>query len=123
MLGTGIPSYSEERRRGTSLVTPVTFEAALGTDTSLYTGKTGEFFLIRGFSASNTTGSNVSVSVTIGSTVWLASGVIPSNSVVALDGLEGQLVGDGLNITATGSGVTIFGWGLRIQAGSENWKL
>lgn len=118
------PQYSDQtQRRLRALQTPATFYAAVGTGTAVYTGQADEFFLIRAFSVSNPTGSAISLTLTVGGNNWVTGAQVSANSVSTVEGIAGQMLEDGVDIVASGAGLIIFGWGLRIRGGGDAWTL
>src|SRR6056297_2696698 len=108
----------QQQRRPKSLVTPIPFGAALGTSAStIYTGLTNEYLLIRHIAVENTTGGAVSLTLSQGTTAWVTAQSIAANTTAIVAGLNGMLLDAGDNLTGLGSasGLRIFGWGLRIE--------
>lgn len=121
----GAPFVDQSTRRATSLITPLPFDVDLGTGaTSVYVGILAKFFLIRAISVCNTTASPINLTVTKNGSDWVTAHPIPANTTESVEGLGGILISDSQSITALGSGagLTLFGWGLRIDGG-DSWIL
>lgn len=115
----------QEERRPKSLVTPVTFYAALGTSsTTVYTGKEDELFLIRHIAVENTTGGALDLTLSEATDDWITAQSVAANTTEEIAGIKGMLMepGENLNGLGSASGLTVFGWGLRIE-GSGEWVL
>ena len=119
------PFVEQNLRREKNLSTPVAFSIDLGTSaTTIYTGLTGKFFLIREISVCNTTGGSLNLTITEDSNTWVNADPIGANVTESIAGLGGILITDGENIAGLGSGLglTVFGWGLQIEGG-DAWRL
>lgn len=113
----------ERRRRGLS--TPVTFSVALGTSsTTIYTGKSEQFLLIRHIAVVNSTGGALNLTITGGADTWVSVASIAANTAEVITALNGTMIADGDDLAGLGSaaGLRVFGWGLRIE-GSTDWVL
>ena len=119
------PFVEQNLRREKNLSTPVAFSIDLGTSsTTIYTGLTGKFFLIREISVCNTTGGSLNLTITEDSNTWVNVDPIGANVTESIAGLSGILITDGENLAGLGSGLglTVFGWGLQIEGG-DAWRL
>lgn len=119
------PFVEQNLRREKNLVTPVPFSVDLGTgSTTIYTGLTGKFFLIREMSVCNTTGGSLNLTITEDSNTWVNADPIGANVTESIAGLSDILITDGEDLAGLGSGagLTVFGWGLQIEGGSA-WRL
>ena len=119
------PFVDQSSRRQRSLSTPVPFSIDLGTtSTTIYTGLTGKFFLIREMSVCNTTGGSLNLTITEASNEWVNEDPIGANVTESIAGLGGILITDGESLAGLGSGLglTVFGWGLQIEGG-DAWRL
>ncbi len=124
------PFVDQSIRRQRSLSTPITFSAVMGlTDTPIYTGVTGKFFLIRAISVCNHTvghGSSgaVALSLYYQGDHWLDAFSVAANTTVPIDGLTGMMLADGENLSGFSDDIktTVFGWGLQIEGG-DSWRL
>lgn len=102
--------------RDAALVTPVMFDTLLGAGgATLYAGNDA-VFVIKALAAVNPSGGAVNLALSVNGNVW-----VPSTAVAAgglLDArLVGQAIAPGLNLTATGNGLRVYGWGLRVAGG------
>ena len=117
------PFVEQHIRRQANLVTPVTFSVDLGgSATTFYTGIVGKFFLLREISVCNTTGGALSLTVVANGSTWVNGHSVAANTTESVAGLGGVLIADGEDLTGTGTGLTIFGWGLQIEGG-DAWTL
>jgi|LGVE01.1.fsa_nt_gb hypothetical protein len=119
------PFVEQETRRKASLITPVTFSIDLGAGaTTIYTGLTGKFFLIREMSVCNTTTGALGLTVTEEANTWVNAHSVAANTTENIAGLSGILIIDGEDLAGLGSalGLTVFGWGLQIEGG-DSWIL
>lgn len=119
------PFVEQNLRREKNLSTPVPFSIDLGTgSTTIYTGLTGKFFLIREMSVCNTTGGSLNLTITEDVNTWVNADPIGANVTESIIGLSGILITDGENLAGLGSGLglTVFGWGLQIEGG-DAWRL
>ena len=115
----------QDIRRQRNLVTPVAFSVDLGTtSTTIYTGLTGKFFLIRAISVCNTTAGPLDLGIDNDADTWVADDPIGANVTESIAGLGGMLMTDGADLVGVGSalGLTVFGWGLQIEGG-DAWRL
>ena len=124
------PFVEQNIRRQASLITPVTFNVDMGlTDTTIYTGVTGKFFLIRAISCCNHTAghgssSAIALTLTYQSDHWLDAFSVATNTTVPIEGLVGTMLADGENLSGLSDDIqtTVFGWGLQIEGG-DSWRL
>jgi len=119
------PFVEQNLRREKNLSTPVPFSIDLGTgSTTIYTGLTGKFFLIREMSVCNTTGGSLNLTITEDVNTWVNADPIGANVTESIAGLGGILITDGEDLAGLGSGLglTVFGWGLQIEGG-DAWIL
>lgn len=119
------PFSEQKTRRNASLMTPVAFSVDVGTTaTTIYTGLTGKFFLIRKMAVCNTTGAGITLSITKDTSTWLSNLSIAANTTVEVVGFSDMLMPDAEAMAATASalGLTLFGWGLQVEGG-DTWRL
>jgi len=119
------PFVEQHLRRQSNLVTPVAFSLDLGTSpTTIYTGITGKFFLIRTLACCNTSGAAVDFTLTKDTSTWVDAVSIASGNTDRTLEVNGVLFADGEDLAGFGSatGLTVFGWGLQIEGG-DAWIL
>jgi len=119
------PFVEQHQRRLKNLVTPVAFSVDLGTSsTAIYTGLSGKFFLIRSISVCNTTAGILNLTITEDTNEWVKTQPVAANTTLSIAGLSDMLVTDGEDLAGLGSGtgLTVFGWGLQI-VGGDAWRL
>ena len=119
------PFIEQNLRREKNLSTPVPFSIDLGTSsTTIYTGLTGKFFLIRTLAVCNTTGGAINFTLTKGTSTWVNAVNINGGLTDRTLEVNGVLFADGENLAGFGSatGLTVFGWGLQIEGG-DAWRL
>lgn len=112
----------QQQRRQRTLATPIKFSVALGTNTTIYTGIVDQFFLVREAFIANTTVASVELTLTGGGDSWITGQSIPANTTTVLEGLKGAMLLDSEDIVGSGSGLVVYGWGLRIE-GANDWTL
>ena len=112
----------QDQRRKDTLVTPITFFATAATDTVAYAGVPDQYFLIRSISVANTTGLAVNLTLKVGGNSWVTARTVMGNQTQSIEGVAGQMLADGDDLTVTGAGLLVFGWGLRIRGATE-WTL
>lgn len=123
MIGQTAGYVEQSVRRQESLVTPITFDSAIGAGaTVFYSGKADEFFLIRKVSVANTTGGAILFGLSVGANSWVAANSIAANTTVEIESVGGILIGTDDDISATGNGLRVFGWGIRVRGG-DGWAL
>lgn len=121
-----IQAQDSRQQRDDALVTPITFRVdAEDSATTLYTGRDDAGLLIREISWSNTTSGAMTFSVDIDSAGYLVSNAAAANSSGKIEALTGLYIDPGADIEVTasaGTGLVVFGWGLRIK-GARSWLL
>lgn len=117
-------SYVEQQtRREQSLVTPITFDVALGaTDTTIYTGSADFSLLLRKLIVVNDTAGAINFTFKVDGNVVVPATSISASTAFEEEGLAGFLVDPSKDLAATGNGMRAVGWGVRVQGGSE-WVL
>lgn len=120
--GLDVPVVEQEQRRKTSFVTPLTFSESLVATTTLYAGDSRNYFLIRKVIVSNNTAVPVNFRVTVNGEVWVPDTSIPAFTVQESDALAGLLIEPEYDIQATGNGLRVAGWGVRVEGGDQ-WVL
>lgn len=117
------PYVEQETRRGRSLVTPITFDVALGgSPTTIYTGLEDFSLLLRKALVVNNTAGALSFTMRVGGNVIIPSTNIATLTTTVLTEVEGFLVNAETDVTATGSGLRLVGWGVKVQGG-DGWVL
>jgi hypothetical protein len=118
-----LAQYVEQStRRPSSLSSAVVFDVSIGASaTTFYTGKPGEFFLIRRIALVNRTGGSINGAISVGANVWF-SAAVGSNTIDVVDELAGFLINPSIDLSATGQNLRVVGWGVRVTGG-EDWTL
>jgi hypothetical protein len=118
-----LAQYVEQgTRRPSSLKSAIVFDVAItASATTFYTGKAGEYLLLRKIALVNRTGGGITGAISVGANVWYSASV-GTNSIDVVDELAGFLVNPSVNLSATGENLRVVGWGVRV-AGGEDWTL
>ncbi len=118
-----LAQYVEQgTRRPESLASAVVFDVAVGaSETTVYTGKANQYFLIRRIALVNRTGGAINGAINVGANTWYSASVA-SNTIDVVDELGGFLLNPSVNLSATGQNLRVVGWGVRVTGG-EDWTL
>lgn len=117
MLG----QFERVNRRNDSLASPLVFRTTIGaTSTTIYTGQTDRYFMIRKLVIGNTTGGAINLGITVGGTDLVTSYSVAANTTISLtnivgdDTFAGFLMDVSEDLAATGQNLEVMGWGIQV---------
>lgn len=124
MIGNNQIFPDRVQRRNNTLIAPDFFDVAIGaTSTTIYTGRSDRFFLIRKIVVINNTGGAINLAMTVNSNPFVPTISIPANTGSSISELEGYLLDVSEDIAATGQNLRIRGWGVMVFGGGDLWTL
>lgn len=116
------PFHEQRTRRQESLVTPFTLSAVLSATTTIYSGNDRDYLLIRKMIVTNNTGGAVLFRLNVNGAVWVPDVSLANATVTEIGAVAGMLIEPEFDITATGNGLRVSAWGVRVEGG-DSWVL